>query len=99
MECGTRKWRGIPTKTPLFSSNKVTFRKSKKLWTKGPEWNNPAYEGKEKSHYFMHHQFPFLFQLKRKNVDVKKKETTTGSKKKKKKTGEKLKGSKLVKLS
>ena len=29
-----------PLKTPLFSSDKVTSRKSKKLWTKGPEWIN-----------------------------------------------------------
>ena len=37
-----------------FSSNKVTSRKSKELWTKGPEWNNAAYEEKEKYHYFTH---------------------------------------------
>ena len=43
-----------PTKTPLFSSNKVTSRKSKELWTKGPEWDNAAYEEKEKYHYFPH---------------------------------------------
>ena len=48
-----------PTKTPLFSSNKVTSRKSKELWTKGPEWNNAAYEEKEKYHYFTHPVPPF----------------------------------------
>ena len=36
-----------PLKPPLFSSNKVTSRKSKKLWTKGFEWNNAAYEKKK----------------------------------------------------
>ena len=41
-------------KPPLFSRNKVTSRKSKKLWTKGPEWNKAAYEEKEKYHYFTH---------------------------------------------
>ena len=55
----------VPTKTPLFSSNKVTSRKSKKLWTKGPEWNNAAHEEKEKYPYFIH-----PFQQKRKNEDV-----------------------------
>ena len=43
-----------PLKPPFFSSNKVKSRKSKKLWTKGPEWNNAAYEEKEKYHYFTH---------------------------------------------
>ena len=43
-----------PLKPLLFSSNKVTSRKSKKLWTKGPEWNNAAYEEKKKYHYFTH---------------------------------------------
>ena len=37
-----------------FSSNKFTFRKRKKLWTKDTEWNNAAYEEKEKYHYFTH---------------------------------------------
>ena len=41
-------------KPPLSSSNKVTSKKSKKLWTKGPEWNNAAYEEKEKYHHFTH---------------------------------------------
>ena len=27
---------------------------SKELWTKGPEWNNAAYEERKKSHYFTH---------------------------------------------
>ena len=36
------------------SSNKVTSRKIKELWTKVPEWNNAAYEEQEKSHYFTH---------------------------------------------
>ena len=40
--------------TPLFSSKKVTFRKSKKLWTKGSERNNAVYEEKENFHYFTH---------------------------------------------
>ena len=39
---------------PFFSSSKVTPRKSKGLWTKGPEWNNAVYEEKEKPHYFTH---------------------------------------------
>ena len=43
-----------PTKPSLFSSNKVTSRKSKELWTKGPKWDNAAYEEKEKYHYFTH---------------------------------------------
>ena len=45
-----------PLKPPLFSRNKVTSRKSKNLWTKGPEWNNAAYEyeKKEKYHKFKH---------------------------------------------
>ena len=38
----------------LLSSNKVTSRKSKNLWTKGPEWNNAAHEDKEKYHHFTH---------------------------------------------
>ena len=41
-----------PLTPPLFSSNKVTSRKIKELWTKGPEWNNAAYKEKEK--YFTH---------------------------------------------
>ena len=49
---GTSKGCSVPTKIPLFSSNKVTSKKSKELWTKSPEWNNAAYEEKEKSPYF-----------------------------------------------
>ena len=47
-----------PPNRPLFSSNKVTPRKSKKLC---PEWNNDVYEEKEKNHYFTHPApiFPF----------------------------------------
>ena len=37
---GLAKDVAYPLKSLLFSSNKVTSRKSKKLWTKGPEWNN-----------------------------------------------------------
>ena len=43
-----------PLKPPLFSSNRVTSRKSKELWTKSPECNNIVYEEKEKYHYFTH---------------------------------------------
>ena len=43
-----------PLKSPLFSSNKVTSKKSKELWTKGPKWNNATYEEKENYHYFIH---------------------------------------------
>ena len=50
----TREKRSIPTKTPFFSSKKVTSRKSKKLWSKGHEWNNAAFGEKEKYHYFTH---------------------------------------------
>ena len=43
-KCGTcSEDVAYPLKPPLFSNNKVTSRKSKKLWTKGPEWNNAAY--------------------------------------------------------
>ena len=49
---GLAKNVAYPLKPPFFSSNKVTSRKSKKLWTKGPEWNNAAYEEKEKNHHF-----------------------------------------------
>ena len=41
-------------KPPLFPNKKVTSWTSKKLWTKGSEWNNAAYEEKEKYHYFTH---------------------------------------------
>ena len=46
--------RSVPTKPNLFSSNKVTSRKSKELWTKGSEWDNAAYKEKEKYLYFTH---------------------------------------------
>ena len=67
--------RSLPTKTPFFSSNKVTSRKSKKLWTKGPEWNNSAHEEKEEYHHFTqparnHTNSHTLFQQKWKNDDV-----------------------------
>ena len=63
---------------PFFSSNKVTSRKSKKLWTKDPKWNNAAYEEKKKSHYFTHpaqdttNSHPH-FNQREKNGDVRKK--------------------------
>ena len=43
-----------PLKSP--KRNKVTSRKSKKLWTKGPEWNNATHEEKEKSTTTSHTQ-------------------------------------------
>ena len=46
--------RSLLTKTPLFSSNKITSKKSKEQWTKRPDWNNAVYEKKEKYHYFTH---------------------------------------------
>ena len=66
---------------PLFSSKVVTSRKSKKLWTKGPEWNNAAY-GDKKNLTISHtqHRTPPIFtpfQLKRKNKDVRKRRRLT----------------------
>ena len=64
---------------PLYPNNKVTHRKSKKLQTRGSEWNNAAIEvkkgrkeGKENSYPFIHpapglHQFPSPSQPKGKN--------------------------------
>ena len=45
---------GYILKLPSSQSNKVTSRKSKELWTKSSEWNNAAYEEKEKYYYFTH---------------------------------------------
>ena len=75
-----------PLKSSYFSSKKVTSRKSRKLWTKGPEWNNAVYVEKKKSHYFTHPVWekegdPYREQEKGKI------------------TWEKLKESKLVKLN
>ena len=88
-----------PLKSPLFSCKKVTSRKIKKLWTKGPEWSNAAYEEKEKSHYFTHpaqgttSSHPHFNQRERMETWEKEK-TNTRSKKKinrRKKTGGNLK--------
>ena len=51
---GLAKNVAYPLKIHNFLSNKVTSRKSKELWTKDPEWNNAAYEEKERYHYFRH---------------------------------------------
>ena len=74
-------------KPPLSSSNKVTSKKSKKLWTKGPEWNNAAYEEKEKYHYFTHPirdytNSNFYFNQRERIWTWEKEETHTSSKKK-----------------
>ena len=76
-----------PLKPSLFTSSNVTFRKSKELWTKSSEWKNAAYEGKEKSHYFIHpaqkttNSHPRFNQRERMRT-WEKKETHTGSNKK-----------------
>ena len=51
---GLAKDVAYPLKPPLFSSKKVTSKKSKELWNIGLEWNNAAYEEKGNSHYFTH---------------------------------------------
>ena len=84
---GLTKDTAYPLTPSLFSSNKVTSRKSKKLWTKGPEWNNAAYEEKEKYHYFTHpaedHTNFHPISTKEKEWESEKKQKThTGSKKK-----------------
>ena len=43
-----------PINNPPLLKHQDHIQKSKKLWTKGIEWNNTAYEEKEKSHYFPH---------------------------------------------
>ena len=76
-----------PLNPPFFWSNKVRSRKSKELSTKGPEWNNAAYEEKEKSQYFIHstqdttNSHPH-FNLRERMGTWEKNETHTGSKKK-----------------
>ena len=90
-----------PTKNPLFSSNKVTFRKCEKLWTKSTEWNNADYEEKEKSHYFTHpaqdttNSHSHFNQKERMGTWEKKRDSHLEKEKvnKEKKTGEKLKES------
>ena len=87
----------IFTKTPIFSSNKTTCRKSKKLCTKGTEWNNAANEiKKEKSLTISHaqHKTPLIptpISIKEKEWRHKKKSSPTleerESKKKREKTG------------
>ena len=57
-----------PLNPPLFSSNKVTSRKSKKLWIKGPEWNNTSYE--KYCITISQHQFPSHFNKRERNEDV-----------------------------
>ena len=39
---------------PSSQATRSHPEKSKELWTKGLEWNNAAYEEKEKYHYFTH---------------------------------------------
>ena len=42
------KFVAYPLKHPISQGKKIISRKSKELWTKGPKWNNTAYEEKEK---------------------------------------------------
>ena len=76
--------------------------KSKDLWTKGPEWNNAAYEEKEKYHYLTHPaQDPTNSIIYRKRMGtLEERKPTPGERKNKqrKKTGGKLKKHKLFKL-
>ena len=97
-EFGTREDIAYPLK-PTSLSNKVTSRKSKKLWTKGPEWNNVAYEEK-KYHYFTHpaqdatNSYPYLNLIERIGAWEIRRPIPGASKRKK----NKLKESKLGKL-
>ena len=50
---GIAKNVAYPLTIPLLKE-KVTPRKSKKVWTKGPEWNNAAYGEIKKPHCFTH---------------------------------------------
>ena len=80
--------------------------KSKELWIKGPEWNNAAYEEKEKSYYFKHpaqdttNSHPHFKQRERMGTWEKKRPKSGARKSKQRiKTGGMLKESKLVKLN
>ena len=76
IDCGTCVKHSVPTKTPLFSSNKVASRKSKKSKALN-ETMLAAYEEKNKSYHFTQSAQdttnPHPFQPKRKNRDVIKK--------------------------
>ena len=79
--------------TPPFSSNKVTSRKSKELWTKWPEWNNAAYEEKERYNYFTQPtpDHPHFNQKERMETWEKEETHTRGKKKQWKKNRRKVK--------
>ena len=92
-------WDSHPLKPP---SSQAT-RKSKELWTKNPEWNNVAYEEKEKYHYFTypeedHTNFHPISTKEKEWGREKKRRPTKGARKSKqrKKIGGKLKESKII---
>ena len=74
-----------PLKPPLLKQQ-GHIQEKKNLWTKGPEWNNAAYDEKEKYYYFTHtavdhtNLHPHFNQRKRMGT-WKKEETHTRSKK------------------
>ena len=84
---GLAKDRPYRLKPPLFSSKKVTSRKGKELWTKGPEWNMPIRKKKSISISHTQHRttsIPIPIIPKRKNGHMrKKKRPTPGARKSK----------------